>query len=368
MQEAIKPNFESDKNPYTQHPRSAQKIVGHELAKDKFMTSYRSGKLHHAWLIYGPKGVGKATLAWQMAKYLLSDNTFLAGSTYMSKETISHRIEALSEPAIHLCRKQFDKTKKRYFQDISIDEIRKINHFFSLSSTQSSWRVVIIDSVDDLSNSAANALLKALEEPPKGGLFFLICENKENLLPTIISRCQLLKCGFLKYNEFDQVLKELQVFEKEKIDIKSLFSITNGSISKAINFTLNDGFNIFKEIANIISFNKKMDRKKIWHLINKNNSSLGQKEYYLFIQELLLLVLSRTATVLAKKENKYPTSEEKKINDIYIIYSNSYSVFSYLYLELTNDFSIGNKLNSDPENIILEAFLKIEEALQKMQS
>ena len=369
MQESIKYNFESDKNAFTQHPRTAQKLFGHKDAKEKFVTSYSSGKLHHAWLIYGPKGVGKATLAWQMAKFLLSANsTLTSSSTYMSRESISKRIEALSEPAIHLCRKQFDKAKKRYFQDISIDEIRKIKHFFSLSSTQSSWRIVIIDAVDDLSNSAANALLKALEEPPKGGLFFLICENKENLLPTIISRCQLLKCGFLKFSEFDQVLWELKVFESKTIDIKTLFSITNGSISKAINFALNDGFNIFREIANIISFNKKMARKKIWHLINKNNSSLDQKEYYLFIQELLLLVLSRIATLLAKKENEYQTLEEKKINDIYNIYSNSYSVFSYLYLEITSDFNMGNQLNSDPDNIILEAFLKIEEALQKLQS
>ena len=368
MQETIKPTFESDKNPYTQHPRTALKLVGHELAKEKFVTSYKSGKLHHAWLIHGPKGVGKATLAWQMAKFLLSDNNFLTGSTYMSKEIISQRIEALSEPSIHLCRKQFDKAKKRYFQDISIDEIRKIKHFFSLSSTQNSWRVVIIDSVDDLSNSAANALLKALEEPPKGGLFFLICENKENLLPTIISRCQLLKCGFLKYSEFNQVLTELKIFESKDIDVKSLFSITNGSISKAINFSLNDGFKIFKGIANVISFNKKMDRKKLWYLINKNHSSLGQKEYYLFIQELLLLVLSRVATLLAKKKNGYTTSDEKKIYEIYNVYSNSYSVFSSLYLELASGFSIGNKLNSDPDNMILEAFLKVEEALEKLQN
>ena len=193
-------------------------------------------------------------------------------------------------------------------------------------------------------------------------------ENKENLLPTIISRCQLLKCSFLQYSEFDQVLRELKVFESKPINIKTLFSITNGSISKAINFALNDGFNIFQEIANIISFNKKMARKKIWHLINKNNSSLEQKEYYLFIQELLLLVLSRIATLLARKENEYQTLEEKKINDIYNIYSNSYSVFSYLYLEITSDFNMGNQLNSDPDNIILEAFLKVEEALEKLKN
>ena len=281
MNEDVKTDLESDKNFYAPHPRKAQKIIGHEQVREKFLASYNSGKLHHAWLICGPEGIGKATLAWQIAKLLLNKGTSFDETNFPSNTIVSQRLEALSEPSLFLCRRQFDKVKKKYFQDISVEEIRKIKHFFSLTSTQSNWRIVIIDTIDDLSNSAANSLLKVLEEPPKGGLFLLICKNKNNLLPTIISRCQLLECGYLSLNEFEKILIDLKIFDTKEHDLQVLFSLINGSISKAIDFKLNNGLNILRKIASIIGFQKKMNRKDIWEILDKNNSSLNQKEYNL---------------------------------------------------------------------------------------
>jgi len=157
MNHEIPHEFESDKNSNTQHPRWTQKLIGHNNAKKLFMESYKSGKTHHAWLINGPKGIGKATLSWQITKFLLNDYSSIDFNDKIKKSVISRRIEALSEPSLFLCRKQFDKSKNRFFQEISVDEIRKINHFFSLTNSESKWRIVIIDAVDDLSNSAANA-------------------------------------------------------------------------------------------------------------------------------------------------------------------------------------------------------------------
>ena len=363
MNEDIKTDLESDKNFYAPHPRKAQKIIGHEQVREKFLASYHSGKLHHAWLICGPEGIGKATLAWQIAKLLLNKGTSFDETNFPSNTIVSQRLEALSEPSLFLCRRQFDKVKKKYFQDISVEEIRKIKHFFSLTSTQSNWRIVIIDTIDDLSNSAANSLLKVLEEPPKGGLFLLICKNKNNLLPTIISRCQLLECGYLSLNEFEKILIDLKIFDTKEHDLQVLFSLINGSISKAIDFKLNNGLNILRKIASIIGFQKKMNRKDIWEILDKNNSSLNQKEYYQFTQQLLLMILSRIAAGLVKKEDGWNIVEEEKIFNNYRKYPSSYSVFALLHLEIINDFYQGNKLNSDPVSLLLEAFIKIEEAL-----
>ena len=185
--------LEVDKIPNVPHPRKNKKIYGHNSAKNSFLKSLQSEKLHHAWLIHGPRGVGKATLAWKIVKLLQNGFTnFEKVEEENQLSLISKRIEALSEQSIFLCRRQFDKSKKKSLKEISVEEIRKINHFFSLSSTKAKYRIVIIDNINELSISASNALLKILEEPPSNGIFILISENKRSVLPTIISRCRII--------------------------------------------------------------------------------------------------------------------------------------------------------------------------------
>ena len=360
-------NFESDKNSHAPHPRKAAKLVGHVLAKKMFIDSYKSGKLHHAWLLHGPKGIGKATLAWQITKLLLNNSTSSKPSDSNLKTLITRRIEALSEPSVFLCRKQLDKTRKKFSQDISVNEVRKINHFFSLSNSENLWRIVIIDPVDDLSNSAANAMLKILEEPPEGGIFFLICRNKENVLPTILSRCRLLSCSFLEQDEFTEILSQLKIFDHKQVDRKQLFSLTNGSISKAIDMILNDGLNMFKKILDIINFENEMDRKKIWSLLNQKDYSGLSKEHYAFIGEVLLLSLARIATALAGKKQLCQLTEEKKIIEFYNKYDASYFPFTWIHSSLVVDFKNADQTNLDPLNTLLIAFLKIEKVLLKFK-
>ena len=358
-------NFESDKNSYAPHPRKTVKLIGHVHARKMFIDSYQSGKLHHAWLLHGPKGIGKATLAWELTKLLLNDSTSSKPSGPNYKTLITQRIEALSEPSIFLCRKQFDKTRKKFSQDISVDEVRRINHFFSLSNPDNLWRIVIIDPVDDLSNSAANALLKILEEPPEGGIFFLICKNKEQVLPTILSRCRLLSCSFLEQDEFTKILTQLKIFDNQQVDRNQLFSLTNGSISKAIDMFLNDGLNIFKEILDIINFENEIDRKKIWLLLNQKNNSGLTREYHIFISEVLLLALTRISTALAGKNHLWQLIEEKEIIQFYKKYDESYFPFAMIHSSLLLDFKNTDQTNLDPLNTLFIAFLKIEKVLLK---
>ncbi|MDG2356604.1 MAG: DNA polymerase III subunit delta' [Paracoccaceae bacterium] len=360
-------NFESDKNSSAPHPRKTVKLIGHVHAREMFINSYQSGKLHHAWLLHGPKGIGKATLAWELTKILLNNSTSPKPGDPNHKTLITQRIEALSEPSIFLCRKQFDKTRKKFSQDISVDEVRKINHFFSLSNPDNLWRIVIIDPVDDLSNSAANALLKILEEPPEGGMFFLICKNKEKVIPTILSRCRLLSCSFLEQDEFTEILSQLKIFDHQQVDRNQLFCLTNGSISKAIDMFLNDGLNMFKEILGIINFENEMDRKKIWSLLSQKNNSGLAKEYPVFIGEALLLALTRISTALAGKNHLWQLIEEKEIIQFYKKYDASYFPFAWIYSSLLLDLKNTDQTNLDPLNTLFIAFLKIEKVLLKFK-
>ena len=160
------------------HPKVTETLFGHDFSEQEFINCYKSGKLHHGWLISGAKGIGKATLAWRIAKFLLTQpidsiqkSDFLDVSDGKKpveldehlKNTITARIMAESEPRLAVLRKSFDEKRKTFRSSIQVDEVRQLNNFFSLSVSDGGGRVAIIDCADDLNINAANALLKTLE-------------------------------------------------------------------------------------------------------------------------------------------------------------------------------------------------------------
>ncbi|WP_420432452.1 DNA polymerase III subunit delta' [Hyphobacterium sp.] len=165
-------------------PREIDALVGHADAVNEFETLYRDGRLHHAWMITGPKGVGKASLAYLLAGQMLAGD---AGD-----DAARQKIRAQAHPNLLTIRRPWDDKRKRWKGEITIDEIRRVPDFFSRSAGEAGWRIAIIDSMDELNNNASNALLKTLEEPPEKGLLFLLTHSPGRLLPTIRSRCRRL--------------------------------------------------------------------------------------------------------------------------------------------------------------------------------
>ncbi|CTQ34200.1 DNA polymerase III subunit delta' [Jannaschia rubra] len=174
------------------HPRKTKRLFGQEAAETEFLDAWNSGRPHHGWRLTGARGVGKATLAWRIARFLLTDPPARA-------ETLDPppghpalpRIRALSDPALMLLRRPWDDKTKKLKTQITVDEVRRLNGFFGLSA--GGRRVVIVDPADDLNPSAANAILKLLEEPPAGATLLLISHQPARLLPTIRSRCRVLR-------------------------------------------------------------------------------------------------------------------------------------------------------------------------------
>lgn len=176
------------------HPRETQALVGHQAAEQELVETFGSGRMHHAWLIAGPEGIGKATLAYRLARHVLArPGERAAGSLAVGPDTVAARqVRALSHPGLLLLRRPYDARAKRFAASILIDEVRRLRSFLGLTGAEGSWRVVIVDSADDLNINAANALLKSLEEPPTRALFLLISSEPSRLLPTIRSRCRRL--------------------------------------------------------------------------------------------------------------------------------------------------------------------------------
>ena len=194
-----------DRLPSAPHPREAIKLFGQDEAVSGFMKAFQSGRLHHAWILSGPQGVGKATFAYQAARFLLDPqrgDAFAVDPAHVS----SRQILALSHPDLHVLRRKAENEKKPVPNEISVDLARDAIQFFSSTAGAGGYRVLIVDSADHLNRSSANALLKAIEEPPKQAVIFIVTHMIGRLLPTIRSRCRVLPFRALERPDIERIL------------------------------------------------------------------------------------------------------------------------------------------------------------------
>jgi DNA polymerase-3 subunit delta' len=185
---------EPDRTGDLPHPRHVYDLFGQDEAARAAEGAFASGRMHHAWMITGPKGCGKATLAWRLARRVLGAAPSQHGAPLASdpNDPVCRKLEARSHPGMLLIRRPWNDKTKKLRGEITVDEARRAPDFFSRSASDGGWRVAIVDSADELNTNAANALLKTLEEPPKRGLLLLIVHSPGRLLPTIRSRCRRL--------------------------------------------------------------------------------------------------------------------------------------------------------------------------------
>src|SRR5262249_3429073 len=177
------------------HPRETARPYGHELGERTRLQAVGTGHMHHAWLLTGRLGIGKATLAYRLARYALAQpqERDAAALEVAPQASAARQVTALTHPGLLLLRRPYDHRAKRFAQTIPVDEVRKLKSFLGLTSGEQAWRVVLVDSADELNINAANALLKSLEEPPARSLFMLLSAAPNRLLPTIRSRCRRLE-------------------------------------------------------------------------------------------------------------------------------------------------------------------------------
>src|SRR5262249_18855572 len=177
------------------HPRETYDIFGQDAALQNASRAIRGGVPPQAWLISGPAGIGKATLAYRIARYLLRYGATASGPEDLAvpaNDIVSRQIEAQAHPGLLVLRRQLNEKTGKLKTILEVDEIRRLGAFFGLTSTGGGWRVALVDSADEMNDNAANALLKILEEPPPRGILLLISHAPGRLLPTIRSRCQRL--------------------------------------------------------------------------------------------------------------------------------------------------------------------------------
>ena len=228
-------------------PSDNNVLFGHEEAEIFLAAGYRSGKGHHAILIEGPEGIGKATLAFRFANHVLSHPEPTDAPARIADpdlgSVVSRQIAAgSSHNALHLTRPVDEKTGK-VKSAITVDEVRRAGRFFSQTSGTGNWRIVIIDTADDLNRNAANAILKILEEPPKRSMFLVLTHAPGRLLPTIRSRCLPLTLKPLADAHMTQALAHLDIRLEGERGARVL-AAAKGSVSEALKLVNYGGLDI----------------------------------------------------------------------------------------------------------------------------
>lgn len=181
-----------------QRPRQTAVLFGHDAAERTFLAAWRSGRLPHAWLLGGEPGIGKATLAFRIARFVLAhpDPAQVADGATLAVDPAhpaARRVAAGTHSDLLVLERALDDKTARLRTVITIEQVRRLSTFFGATAGEGGWRVAIVDRADELKYpEACNALLKMLEEPPPRSLFLLVSQAPGRLLPTIRSRCRLM--------------------------------------------------------------------------------------------------------------------------------------------------------------------------------
>ncbi|MBU3076254.1 DNA polymerase III subunit delta' [Sphingomonas quercus] len=214
-------------------------LYGHAAAVDAFLSARASGRLHHAWLLAGPQGVGKARFADMAARRLLAEAAgppvLAPGLELPGDHPIAHLFEAGSHPDFARLERLVRDRSDQLARNISVDQVRGLQRLLSTTPSLSEWRAIVVDSIDDMERSAANALLKNLEEPPANTVFLLVSHAPGRLLPTIRSRCRLLRFGRLDDADMTAALRDAMP-EADAAEIASLAALGAGAPGSALRF------------------------------------------------------------------------------------------------------------------------------------
>jgi DNA polymerase III subunit delta' len=251
------------------HPRETTVLFGHGDAETALLNAYRSGRIPHAWLIGGAAGIGKATLAYRMARFVLAHRDPLAPEVQRA-ETLS--VDASDSVARHVAANAHGGllTLERSLNDkgvlrtvITVDETRETISFFGSTAAVDGWRVCIVDTVDELNPNAANALLKILEEPPRQSLFLLVSHQPARVLPTILSRCRKLSLRPLATSDVLRAAAEAAGLEAGDPALTEAAEAAEGSVARALTLMGGDTLKLQQRTAALLASLPRVDPREL---------------------------------------------------------------------------------------------------------
>ncbi len=358
----------------TAHPRAASQLIGHSAAEQALLAAHESGRLHHGWLIAGPRGIGKASLAYRFARYLLNDaqpkaaaglfadDAAESGLEVDSESHVFRQVAAGSHPDLLAIERGFDPRRKRWREEIVVGDVREMGGFLSLTPAMGGWRVVIVDAADEMNRNAANAILKLLEEPPSRAIVLLVSHHPGRLLPTIRSRCRQLLLQPLS----DQQVSDLLATARPDIDGSehaALVTLGNGSIGQAITLADAGGIAVYQQMIDVLADAPRFDTRRLYKLADDWSRSPrdGNGGVFDMATAMLLDWLEQVIRAAAGGPPLRPIIDQEA--DIAARLLGRHNVVEWLnrYAAIDGLFRRGKAVNLDKRQMILSAFFKLTE-------
>jgi DNA polymerase-3 subunit delta' len=251
-------------------PWRSGRLLGHEAAEKTMLAAHQSGRLHHAWLMAGPRGIGKATLAWRFARFLLcgqQQGGLFGGGAAEGLDVPADApgrslVDARSHPDLFHLRRTLNPDTGRMRAEIAVDDVRELGAFMHMTPAMGPWRVAIIDAADEMNRNAANAVLKILEEPPPNAVLLMVAHAPGRLLPTIRSRCRRLALAPLTEATVVRLLGELAPDVKEA-ERAALARLAEGSIGRALDLAGSGSLELYNEMVGVLATLPELDLPRL---------------------------------------------------------------------------------------------------------
>jgi len=345
-------------------PRLNPELVGHEMAERELGRLYRAGRLPHAILFAGPRGIGKATLAFRLARFVLADGVQPALTEGLAIDPTSgvfRRVAAGGHADLLTVERAWDSRRRRLRGAIVVEDAREIANFLRLTPAEGGWRVVVVDGVDEATPQAANALLKILEEPPQRALLLLVARSAGKLLPTIRSRCRRWPLAPLMPAEVARLLRRFRP-ELAEADVAALSALAQGSIGRALDLAEAGGPALYRALIEIVMQMPKIDVAGL-HAFADRLVRPEAEAAYRTVAEILPQFLARVASDAARRRlggDEFAAGEGAALQRL--AERADPARWAELCGEIEDNFARAEGLNLDKKQALLAGFFAIERA------
>jgi len=347
-------------------PRANPDFLGHDNAERELRQLVETGRLPHAILLTGPRGIGKATLAFRLARFLLARSGADAfrngpptGLAVDTESSVFHRVSAGGHADLLTVERAYDPRRRRLRNEIIVQDTREIASFLRLTAAEEGWRIVIVDGAEEMNRNAANAVLKILEEPPRQALLLLVSHSPGRLLPTIRSRCRRLPLAPLGRPLVLQLLfRYCPTLDRREGE--TIATLAEGSIGRALELADADGLELYGTILRLLSGIPQIDTAGLYAFAEQL-SRADSEEIFRVSEELLSQFLARMIAYSARSQ---PAGDDLTAEEVGIMNGLATRAdparWAALRTQIDQDFANTDLLNLDRKQAILGAFFAIE--------